>query len=178
MTIRFASKTALPLLFSLTAFTYAQTNTPPPMKMGLWQSEVTVTMSGMPNGVTMPAHTMVRQSCMTPDTWKDSLRGMQSRRPMSDANCTTSNMAQDSQHVAFDAQCTAQQGMVANIHVDMQFDSSDSMHGSTSASMTGPSVPPGMAVNSTIKSKFVSADCGDVKPGQQKDTAPTGAPPS
>ena len=178
MTIRFASKAALPLLFSLTAFTYAQTNTPPPVKMGLWQSEVMVTMTGMPNGVTMPPHTMVRQSCMTPDTWKDALRSMQSRRPMAATSCTMSNVAQDAQHVTFDAQCTAQQGMVANIHVDMQFDSSDSMHGTTSVAMTGANVPPGLAINSTIKSKFVGTDCGDVKPGEQKDTAPAGAPPS
>lgn len=170
---------ALPLLLSFAALASAQTDTPPPMKMGLWQSDVTVQMNGMPNGVTMPPRTITSQSCMTPDTWKDSLRNMQNRQRNMPSNCTTSNVQQDGHHYTADIQCSAQQGFTTAIHVDMQFDSDESMHGTTSATMSGGNAPPGMSMNSTIKSKFMSADCGDVKPGQGKMVgSAAGAPPS
>jgi hypothetical protein len=171
-------RAALAALFSLAAVAAAQTPTPPPMKMGLWQSDVTVQMSGMPNGVTVPPRTVTTQSCMTPDTWKNSLQNFQNRQPNMPVNCTASNVEQDSHHYSADVQCTAQQGMSTAVHVDIQFDSDESMHGTTSASMSGPNMPSGMQMNSTIQSKFLSSDCGDVKPGQGKMVGSGAAPPS
>jgi hypothetical protein len=178
MKLRFPAYATLPLLLSLAALAAAQTPTPSPMKMGLWQSDVTVQMTGMPNGVSVPPRTVTTQSCMTPDTWKDALRNM-NHRPNSPVDCTQSNVQQDGHHYVYDGTCTTQQGMSMTIHVDMQFDSDESMHGATSATMTGPNVPPGMAMNSTVKSKFLGSDCGDVKPGSGKMVGGGGgAPPS
>jgi hypothetical protein len=179
MNLHFAVPATLATLFSFAALASAQTPTPPPMKMGLWQSEITVQMSGMPNGMTMTPTTITSQSCMTSDTWQDSLRNMQNRQQNMPANCTTSNLQQDAHHISFDASCTAQQGISTTLHVDMQFDGDEGMHGTTTASMSGPNMPSGMQMNSTIKSKFLSSDCGDVKPGKGKMVgAPAGAPPS
>jgi hypothetical protein len=56
------------------------------------------------------------------------------------------------------------------------------MHGTTSATMSGGNIPPGMSMNSTIKSKYLGADCGDVTPGKAKPmgpgSTPAGGPPS
>jgi hypothetical protein len=183
MNLHLAIPAALVLLSPLAAS--AQTNapapalsvTPPPMKMGLWESDVTVQMSGMPNGVTLPPQSMTRQTCMTPETWKDTLQNIQARSQM--ASCTTANMQQDTHHIVFDATCTLkqQQDITTAVHVDIEFDSDESMHGTTAATVTGPNVPAGMTINSTLKSKYLGADCGSVKPGEQKDTGPAPAAP-
>lgn len=178
MIFRIRALASLPLLLLPATFAAAQIDTPPPMKMGLWQAEVTVQMSGMPNGMTIPPRTMVSQSCLTPETWKDSLHNMQNRQRNMAAKCTTANVQQDGHHYTADVQCSAQQGFTTSIHVDMQFDSDESMHGSTSMVMSGGNAAPGMSMSSTIKSKFMSSDCGDVKPGQGKMlTSPAGGPP-
>lgn len=177
---RFPALATLPLLLSFAALAAAQSDlTPPPMKMGLWQSDVSVQMLGMPNGVSMPPRTITSQSCLTPDTWKDAMRNLQARRQNMAANCSNANVQQDGHHYTADVTCTGQQGFTTTVHVDMQFDSDESMHGTTSATMSGGNMPPGMSMNSTIKSKFMGSDCGDVKPGQGKMlNAPGGAPPS
>jgi hypothetical protein len=164
------------LLIAFAAVTSAQT--PPPLKMGLWEHQVTVQMSGMPNGMDS-SHTIVKQSCFTPDTWKNTLQNMQQHPPAGGLSCSTSNMQQDPHHIAFDVQCStsAQPAFTTNMHIEMNFDSDESMHGSTATTMSGPNMPQGMSVNTVIKSKFVSSDCGSVKPDGEKDAAPPGGPP-
>lgn len=169
--------TALTLLLSLAALASAQSA--PPLKMGLWENSVTVTMSGMPNGMSGSLPAVTKQSCMTTDTWKEALQSMQSHRQMAKAaNCSTSNVQQDTHHFAFDVSCSAQQGMNTKTHIEMTLDSEESMHGAMSTSMSGPNVPQGMVMNATIQSKFLSSDCGTLKPGEQKTSPPSGAPPS
>jgi len=171
--------TVCPALVLLMAFTAAASaQTPPPLKMGLWEHHVTVQMSGMPDGENS-AREIVKQSCFTPDTWKNTLQNMQSHPKMGGMSCSTSNMQQDAHHMAFDAQCTTseQPALTTNIHVEMNFDSDESMHGSTTTTMSGPNMPQGMSVSTTIKSKFVSSDCGSLKPDQQRDTIPSGGAP-
>jgi hypothetical protein len=131
--------------------------------MGLWQSSVTLNSTGMrPAG----GHPITNQSCYTPDSWKQSMQRMQSRQP--NANCTTSNMQQDSHKLSFDGQCSADQGMSVTYHVEMFLDSDEAMHGSSSAKMAGSQFPQGMTVTTVISSKFISSDCGDIKPGESK----------
>jgi Protein of unknown function (DUF3617) len=177
MNLRSVAPATLAALFSFAALASAQSG-PPPMKMGLWQSEVTVQMTGMPNGASMPSRTMTSQSCMTLDSWKDSLQGAQNHQPNASVKCTRSNVQQDGHHYTADVQCSGQQGGSTTIHVDMQFDSDESMHGTTTMSLSGPNAPSGMQMSSTIKSKFLSSDCGDVKPGQGKMVSSGQAPPS
>lgn len=171
--------TACPVLVLLMAFTAgASAQTPPPLKMGLWEHHVTVQMSGMPNGDNS-SRTIVKQSCFTSNTWKNSLQRMQSHPNMGGLSCSTSNMQQDPHHIAFDEQCTTsgQPAISTNMHIEMNFDSDESMHGSTSTTMSGPNMPQGMSVNTTIKSKFVSSDCGTLKPDGETDAAPSGGAP-
>ena len=85
------SLVAIVSLFSVAAAAQIPNVAPPPIKMGLWQSSVTLNSTGM--GLA-GGHPITSQSCYTPDSWKHSMQKMQSRHPS--ANCTTSNMQQDS----------------------------------------------------------------------------------
>ncbi|MFY9745456.1 MAG: DUF3617 family protein [Acidobacteriaceae bacterium] len=177
MKIRLAAL-ALPLLLSFAALAQTTPVNPPPIKMGLWQSSVTVNMSGMPANPNMPSGaggsmTHVNQSCMTPDSWRDAFRNMQQRRQQAaSANCSTLNVSQDAHQVTFDMNCSSQQGFNTNIHVQMLLDSEEAMHGNANVKMSGPNFPQGMSMTSVITSKFVSSDCGDVKPGESKPVHP------
>jgi hypothetical protein len=174
MKLRFTALTPLPLLLSLAAAAQTPTPAPPPIKMGLWQSSVTVKMSGMdnlpPSAAAASTHTMVYRSCMTADSWNKAMQSMQSAQQKMD--CTTSRMQQDSHQLSFDESCTAQQGYTSSIHVQMLLDSDEAMHGTSNVKMTGPAFPQGMSMSSTITSKFISSDCGDIKPGEQKPANP------
>jgi hypothetical protein len=177
MKLRLAVPALLALFFTVTAATSAQT--PPPIKMGLWEHDVTVQMSGMPDGMAS-SRSVASQSCYTPNTWKYALQNMQNRRQVANTSCTTSNMEQDPRHVSFDMVCTVsgRDAINTTFHIDMQFDSDEAMHGTTTANMSGPNMPQGMTMTSTIKSKFVGPDCGDVKPPEVKDAPPAATPPS
>jgi len=168
---------ALPLLLSFAAVAQTPPLTPPPIKMGLWQSSVVVNMSGMPANQNMPAGaggsiTHVNQSCMTADSWKNAFRSMQARQQASTAACSTANVDQDAHQVTFDMDCSGQQGFNTSIHVKMFLDSDEGMHGNVSVKMTGANFPQGMSMTSTINSRFLSSDCGDIKPGESKPVHP------
>src|ERR1700733_9807088 len=137
MKIRLAlASVSLVLSFSAVASAQVPDIAPPPIKMGLWQSSVTLTSTAMgPAG----GHPITNQSCYTPDSWKQAMQKMQSRQP--NMNCTTSNMQQDSHKLSFDGQCSANQGMSITYHVEMFLDSDEAMHGSSSAKMSGPQFP-------------------------------------
>ena len=161
------SLVAIVSLFSVAAAAQIPNVAPPPIKMGLWQSSVTLNSTGM--GLA-GGHPITSQSCYTPDSWKHSMQKMQSRHPS--ANCTTSNMQQDSHKLSFDGQCSEAQGMSVTYHVEMFLDSDEAMHGSSRAKMSAPQFPQGMSMNSVINSKFISSDCGDIKPGESKPVHP------
>jgi hypothetical protein len=144
----------------------AQLTEEPPVKMGLWQSEVTSTMTGL-EGTPMAAmskgpRTMVTQSCLTPDHWKKDIEGVNQRR-----GCTMTNLHQDSHEVSFDEACDAGGG-TSNTHVDMLIDSSEHVHGTVTMKMNNPRLPNGITTNMSMVTHFVSSDCGNVKPGEGK----------
>ncbi len=167
MNFRFTAFTPLPLLLSLTCAAQVPNIAPPPIKMGLWQSSVTLNSTGMgPLG----GRAITNQSCYTPDSWKQSMQRMQSHQQ--DMNCSTSNFEQDSHKMSFDGQCSSNQGYNVTYHIEMFLDSDEAMHGTSSAKMAGPSFPQGMTMTSNISSKFISSDCGDIKPGQSRPVHP------
>jgi hypothetical protein len=172
MKLCFPAIATLPLLCSFAALASAQTLEPPPIKMGLWQSEVTNNVEGMPNspiGQAMAGgHTVVSQGCLAPDTWKKDIQGMQQH--MRNTECTMSNFQQDSHHVSFDEACASgqQNGYSNNVHFEMLIDDMENAHGHADMKMTGPAFPQGMTMHMTMKTKYVSSDCGDVKPGAGK----------
>lgn len=167
MKIQFAVRTSLPLLVFFATIAAAQVPTvaPPPVKMGLWQSSVTISAGMGPAG-----RTSTSESCYTPDTWKQNMQRMQSRGQK--LNCTTSNFQQDSHQITFDGQCAMDQGMNVNYHIQMFLDSDSAVHGTTTSKVSGPMFPQGMTVSSAISSKFISPDCGALKPGESRDVHP------
>ena len=168
MKIRLAlASVSLVLSFSAVASAQVPNIAPPPIKMGLWQSSVTVNAGGMAPGA---GHPITNQSCYTPDSWKQAMQQMQSRQQK--MTCTTSNMQQNSHKMSFDGQCTADQGMTVSYHVEMFLDSDEAMHGTSAVKMSGPQFPQGMSMSSAISSKFISSDCGAIKPGESKPVHP------
>ena len=169
-------KPHLTLLFLATAG-LASAQTPqakpaaPPLRMGLWQSEITVEMSGLPGGTGAPS-TTVKRHCMQAESWKETMQQMQNQDQP--GGCTTSNVQQDEHHMAFDQSCKAKDGFTTTAHVELQLDSKEAMHGSLSMKMIVPGMAQAITSQSTFKSKFVNADCGNLKPGEQKDAPPSG----
>ncbi|HEY1499178.1 MAG TPA: DUF3617 domain-containing protein [Acidobacteriaceae bacterium] len=166
MKILFVPLAVLPLLCVVAAAQEPIPNiAPPPVKMGLWQSTINVKPGMGPAGAAV-----TNQSCYTPDSWKQSMQSIQSRQP--NTNCSTSNLHQDAHQLSFDVTCAADQGYTISYHVEMFLDSDTAMHGSTTGKMSGPAFPQGMTMGSTITSKFLSSDCGSIKPGESKPVHP------
>jgi hypothetical protein len=160
-------------LLILSTFALAQAPSgPPPVKMGLWQTETTTSISGatdspmakaMANGV---GRTTVTQGCLTPETWTKDIQGMQERQH--GADCSQSNFQQDSHKVTYDEVCSSQGGYATNVHFEMMVDDLENGHGSADVKMSGAAFPQGMTMHMTMKTKFLSSDCGSVKPGEGK----------
>jgi hypothetical protein len=174
MNTRFAKVGAVSSLLTLAAFCAvhtlrSQTLAPPPIKMGLWQTESNATVSGMENtpmGKAMSGqHGSVTQGCLTPDTWKSSLEKMQSQVPKND--CKVSNFRQDSNSVSFDEVCAGARNN-SSVHFNAIFDDDEHMHGTVKMVMTADALPQGMTMNMDIKSHYLSSSCGDIKPGEGK----------
>lgn len=150
---------------------------PPPIKMGLWESSVTTTMGGitippdvaakmqaMGRPVPGGPHTTVTQSCMTPDQWDKAMADMNKQ---GDSKCTLTNKSMDAHHLSFDQSCTSSHGGTFSGHFDMQFDNDEHSHGTMNMKGTSSGGQP-ISIDATLTSHFVSADCGEVKPGEAK----------
>lgn len=159
------------LLCAAVAGAQLQTLTPPPLKMGLWQSTVTMQMAGMPNmpaGAASPlGKPMMRQYCIDSSSWQKAM--ITSQQQQQTADCSMTNVQQDAHHLAFDEACSAKGGMTVSVHMQMTWDNDESAHGAFTSKVTGGSqAAQAMAMNLTVDSKFVSADCGGLKPGESK----------
>lgn len=146
----------------------AQSPEPPPVKMGLWQTEVTTHYEGVENTPMARmggAHTTVSQSCLTPEKWRDGWTKM--RQGPHSQDCQMTNMHFDAQGITFDETCSSE-GFNTTMHFEGQFDGESGMHGTGTAHATGAAFPQGMTVHVVMNSKFLSSDCGDVKPGEGK----------
>lgn len=161
------------------AQTAAATATPPPIKMGLWETSVTSQMAGLqlpPDviarlkamGKPMPGepHTGVTHGCMTPDEWQKSIEQMNEPK---NADCTYANRQSGSGKYAFDLSCKSENGMTMNGHFEMLIDDTEHAHGSfqMKSDQAGPNGQ-AFSMHGTLKSKFLGADCGDVQPGTPK----------
>jgi hypothetical protein len=157
----------LPLLVYLAAFTAARSEQavePPPIKMGLWQTESSTSMAGMPNAPGASKHTTVTQGCLTPETWKSDFEKFQKRE---DQDCKTTNMHQDSRALSVDEACTSPQYQSA-MHMEMLIDSPERIHGTGKVHITGPAFPQGMNMDFALNSHYLGSSCGNVKPGEAK----------
>jgi hypothetical protein len=134
------------------------------------QAQVRAMMAGGagPGGAAKPMAT-TRQTCITGQMSMDSLLNQAQQSP--GMQCTYSNRVQTATGASFDTSCTGQTGS-AQGHT--QFHATDAEHMTSTTHMTVTSSARGSSSSSTMDitttGRFVSADCGDVKP--------MGAPPA
>lgn len=124
-----------------------------PVKAGLWREDVTTTITGI-QGVKPDPQTSSNLACISADSWKRS--GLQG-----DTHCTASNLRWDAHRMSYDTSCGGSDG--TSFHVDIAIDSSEHMHGAAVAKFAA-----GGKMTSAVTEKFISADCGDLKPGEKK----------
>jgi hypothetical protein len=151
----------------------------PPIKMGLWETTVNQTMTGLripPDvearmkamGRPMPGSTSATvQACYDEEQWRKNLGDLPSNQ---DRRCTRNNIVQDSRHMSMDLVCVDANGQpTVSGHMEMIFDSREQVHG-TMAMKGTQAGRPGMPVNveTRVTSHFLSLDCGGLKPGDSK----------
>jgi len=124
--------------------------TTPPIKMGLWQATMTMGASG----------TYKSRACLS----LDSYQRMLTRVP---PNCEISNLATTATAITGDLKCESPGGGTSKGRLDVQIPDSSTVHGTVTAATNYQ----GHAVSMIIKSDwvFVSADCGDLSPGESRD---------
>ena len=143
------------VVVSLAGLALLQLPIAPPMKLGLW--ETTSSMSMTMNGAAHSMPGMKSRTCVTAETWAKAFAG---DRP--GGECTRTGEKLTGSHYTFDLTCPKMNG---TIHGDMEFAELGSAgHGKVHMEMS----PGGHAVVSDMEfdSHFVSADCGSVAPGK------------
>jgi len=157
----------------------------PSIKPGLWETEISVTTN-----MTLPPEAEARiaalppeqqamirsrmsggkptmstnKSCVAPNTTIDSLLNQQTQRNGA-MQCTVSNRSIAASGGTFDTTCIGE-GSTATAHVE--FTRVDDEHATGNMHMTMNSTRNGRSMSgssdSTLKYKYIGADCGDVKP--------------
>jgi len=124
--------------------------TPPPIKMGLWEATVTSSLAPKP---------LKTRSCLTPQSYQDAMAHIP-------PGCTISNKTQTATSITGDLSCTLQHGGTTTGHIDVEMPDPTTVRSKIdlSISVQGQTMP----MTLTTESHFVSADCGDVAPGQGK----------
>lgn len=122
----------------------------PPIKMGLWEATLTMGASG----------TYKSRACLS----EDSYQRMLTRVP---PNCEISNLAATAKAITGDLKCESPGGGTSKGRLDVQIPDTSTVHGT----VTAMSNYQGHSVQMVIKSDwvFVSADCGDLSPGESRD---------
>jgi hypothetical protein len=170
MNLRTALPAALLLLFCAAAASAQLDNLgPPPVKMGLWQNTVTSQISGLPNmpAGMPPTKPVVTQSCMTSADWQKGMTQMQQNLQRQKMECSNVKLQHNGNQFIFDEQCAAN-GYNSTFHIEWTIDDQENMHGISNAQIGGAGVPAGMTMHGTMTSKYLSSDCGSVKPGESK----------
>lgn len=153
----------------------------PPVKVGLWQSTSTVTMSGMqipPDvaaklqamGRQIPGaqpRTTVMQSCLTAEKWQKTFSDMQQQRP--NQQCTLSNQQTSSSGMSADISCkSADSGATSTGHMEVTFVSQEKATGKAHIETTMQQQPKPIEMNMTFESVFQGSDCKGISPDSPK----------
>ena len=149
----------------------------PPVKMGLWQTNITSTMTGfqippevaarmkaMGKPVPGAPNTVVTQSCLTPEKWKDSFRHMQQ-----DHDCQLTNVHQSSTAMSADMACKAPDGKYTSTgHMEVSFTSESKMSGKVHVTTVMQSQPQPIVMDMTFDGVYKGADCQGISPDSPK----------
>jgi hypothetical protein len=136
----------------------------PPIKMGLWEMTNVSTMTAtgkMADAMAQSGQAMgkpttqVMKMCFTAETWQNSL-AHQAR-----AGCTRTNVVSTSEKYALTLSCSFGQNTVTTSVVNF-IDSPEHLHGTVHLVSNSPSGE--MTSDGTATGKFLSSDCGDIKP--------------
>jgi len=163
-------------------------STSTPIKQGLWQTQMTMSMqvtlppdveakiAAMPAAQQAQMRSMMggaagggapvvttKQVCIAPETTMDSMLNRAQQSP--GMQCTFSNRTQTATGMSFDMECTGQGGG-AKGHTELRAIDADHVTSTSHMTVTASSQAHTMnsTVDTTTTAKFVSADCGDVKP--------------
>ncbi|WP_256366848.1 DUF3617 domain-containing protein [Acidobacterium sp. S8] len=158
-----------------------------PFKTGLWESNVTSSISGIQIPPDVQAHlaqmppeqqekirsmmggapqTSVMRSCMTKeqfDKWNDSFHENKDK----DEQCTHTNVITDVHERTFDINCTSPTAKSAG-RIQMFIDSDEKGHGSVHMVRTaseGPQAMKPITVDVKFDTHYIGSDCGSIKPG-------------
>jgi Protein of unknown function (DUF3617) len=157
----------------------AQGPTAPPMKMGLWQSTSTMTMTGMQippevaarmqaMGRPVPGgpRTVVTQSCLTPEKWQKTFGDMQQRQGQ---ECHLSNQQVSSAGMSADIACKSQEGRGSSTgRIEVTFTSAEKTNGKVHMETTIESQPKPIVSDVTFESVYQGADCKGISPDSPK----------
>ncbi|HZC42568.1 MAG TPA: DUF3617 domain-containing protein [Acidobacteriaceae bacterium] len=156
----------------------AQTIEAPPIKMGLWQTTTTSTMSGMqipPDvaarmkamGRSLPTgqpRTTVTQSCATPEKWKEMFQHLQRQ-----GNCALTNEHLTSSSLTADVSCkSGDERYNSTGNVDIHFESDEKIHGKVHVETNVQSQPQPIVSDMSFESAYQGADCQGVSPDAAK----------
>jgi hypothetical protein len=137
-----------------------------PIKPGLWEN--TANMKSGPGG----GRTITRQVCYSAKMTVDQYVAQLAQQTPG-FQCTFSNQKVTAHNISMDQVCSGQ-GMNAKSHFDVSMPDPEHMISNSHMEMSG-SVqgrPMDMKMDSAITGKFISSDCGSVKPL----ALPTGPP--
>lgn len=118
--------------------------------MGLWEATITNSLI---------AKTLKTRSCVTPESYQDAMAHIP-------PGCTMTNKTQTQTHISGDVSCTLEHGGTTTGHVEVEMPDPTTVRSKIDLSLTVKGQP--MPMTLTTDSHFVSADCGDVAPGQSK----------
>jgi hypothetical protein len=149
---------------------------PPAVKMGLWQNNITNTMTGLQlppevvaklqaAGRPVPGaapRTTVTQSCLTPEKWQKSFTDMQQ-----DKNCRFTNVHQSATGMSGDMTCTSSERS-AKGHMEATFSSQEKMSGKVHMEITTQRQPQPILMDVTFESVYQGADCKGISPDSPK----------
>jgi len=127
------------------------------LKAGLWQTtaHVKMTMAGMPAGQ-MPDHPVVNKSCITDKQLADVKNFAPANRP----DCKQTILKNTASEVDAKIECTGKGA--ASMTGSFKSSSPEAYTGTLQGTVSeeGQSIP----ISNTIEGKWLSADCGSVKP--------------
>lgn len=135
---------------AITQTASADVATPPPVKMGLWESTITNSVAQKP---------LKARFCMTPQSYQESMAHVP-------AGCTISNKKQTATSITGDVSCNLQHGGTTTGHIEVEMPDTSTIRSTVSLTINaqGQTVP----MTLTTESHYVAADCGAIVPGQAK----------
>ncbi|WP_035347279.1 DUF3617 domain-containing protein [Edaphobacter aggregans] len=156
----------------------AQAPSAPPVKMGLWSGTTVTKLTGLQlppevleklkaMGKPVPGsepRTIETESCLTAEKWKEMFTKLQQDRE----GCKVENLKQDSSSMSADMVCDSVRGGTGKGHVQVNFLSTEKVHGTMHMEMMAQSQPQPIVVDVTFDNTYQGADCKGISPDTPK----------